>query len=65
MNNIDVFKGASGFDSHVIYEPAGIDNTNVYFEGKNALRECKKWAKEKGFTHITVITSKMNKTIEL
>lgn len=39
--------------------------SNVYFEGKNALKELKQFAKEKGFTELIVHTKYSQKSYKL
>ena len=50
----DVIRGMGGF-THVLYDSI-TNGHNIYWESKNALRDCKKYAKDNGFTTLRIIS---------
>ena len=58
---LEAFKSTTGFNKQTLYEVMNKQYYNVYFEGKTALSDLKKWAKAKGFTRIVVISKRADK----
>ena len=62
---LEILKSTTGFNRATLYEVMHRDYINVYFEGKTALSDLKKWAKGKGFTNLVVISNDHDKHYKL
>ena len=68
MKTLELFKEKFSEAHHTLYTVNGNYGPQYGFEGRTALRDAKKWAKDAGFTHITILycsTKKPDKTYEL